>query len=225
MIFMQTTIAAGRHRDRIFRLLPSNHRIRALDHPYTLKTNWVLNIGMFCAVHEFFRLVLNEFLTICSSFVKEARKKDIWAVEFDNYVKSGGSNRFAAVSGVRISIYECTATGAINLITSFEDNDVSDLILFMTQNYVKRAFRHWCFIKTAEWGFLHMLLVNYWNTGTVCAVDSWQTWRHPNLWTGFACKEGRKMGSLDRPHQWSQSIENLPVQAIFACIGIERSFR
>lgn len=66
------------------------------------------------------------FAFICRSFVQNKDEvKDIWAVNFNHFMKCGQPKIFAAVGGPRFWIYEVTSNGKMKLLMCGEDDDVS----------------------------------------------------------------------------------------------------
>ncbi|XP_031632570.1 polycomb protein esc-like [Contarinia nasturtii] len=59
------------------------------------------------------------------SFVQDSarNRKEIWAVDFNHFLKDGEENIFAAVSGPRFYVYKTTANGKMELLMCFEDAD------------------------------------------------------------------------------------------------------
>lgn len=52
----------------------------------------------------------------CSSFINDKKhRRQLWSVEFNNFLKPGESNIFAVVGGPRISIYQTMPNGEIKL--------------------------------------------------------------------------------------------------------------
>lgn len=117
----------------------------------------------------------NIFIDNFSASVKEKRKKQLWAVEFNNYVKFGQSNVFAAFGGTQFSIYECTQNGSIKLLTCFEDPDVSNHFDFISIRFGHFKELKICIfvVLIGERRFLHWLLVSDWYTTKICFGDSW----------------------------------------------------
>lgn len=73
------------------------------------------------------------FFSLCRTFVQDKeRKKEIWAVNFNHFVKPGQPNIFAAVGGPRFWIYEATVHGKINLLMCYEDPDVSFFFKYLS---------------------------------------------------------------------------------------------
>lgn len=203
-------IGCHRHHHQIFQQLPSIQRTPAIRH-CTLMTNWNFDIGMtfwfgfFSVLINFEWISFKNIIRITdfikrnismdyfSAYVKEKRKKQLWAVEFNNYVKFGQSNVFAALGGTQFSIYECTQNGSIKLLTCFEDPDVSNIIKYFWF-YFDRIWPFWiqdsnfvelkiCIfvVLIGERRFLHWLLVSDWFTTKNCFGDSWWTRRYSNF--------------------------------------------
>lgn len=65
--------------------------------------------------------------------------KQLWCVEFNNYLKSGEPKIFAALGGPQFSIYECTPSGNIKLIMCYADEDVREIDDFMIAYYISSS--------------------------------------------------------------------------------------
>lgn len=58
------------------------------------------------------------------SYVKENRSKQLWSIEFNNFLNDGQPKIFVALGGSQFSIYECLENGNIKLLMCFADPDV-----------------------------------------------------------------------------------------------------